>query len=72
MVAAPSMPLRPPRPPQRARASARPPAPPRGVSKLLQSRRGLIMAATRRLRAPFSQEVFFVVQASRGVVGLGG
>ena len=29
------------------------------------------MAATRRLRAPSSQEVFFVAQASRGRVGLG-
>ena len=35
------------------------------------SRRGLIMAATRRLRAPSSQEVFFVAQASRGRRWLG-
>ena len=52
-------------PRQRVRASAGPRRASRGP-KLLQSRRGLIMAATRRLRAPFSQEVFFVVQASRG------
>ena len=57
-------------PRQRARASARPRRASSGPICAASSR-GLLLAATRRLSAPSSQEVFFVAQASRGKVGLG-
>ena len=55
---------------QRARASAGPRRAARGPN-LAASSRGLLLAATRRVRAPSSEEVFFVAKASRGRCWLG-